>query len=717
MKVLKDLILLVRHAEIEAEKESATTNQVLAQDESVFPQKEEPVHITSDTPLVDDLQEGIWENEDSSETKGPVPRLLPRHPKYDSAGNKFLTVVDVSGFHHIPVVWCSCEERPHSETHEMQLLDLKLYPASYTDINTVFTFEVLNDHRLDNLECKSSSYQYHQKLRRKTSFAFTDYVPNRYAELCRVSRQWRNIKTRKWFGHIDDSKPERGSLALFCPTCPQPGINLPENWREEATKNPYLFTRSVTADGNFKADHLQQRNSADDVWLTDGESFMTNNQRYKRHLDTAIEIKEPPTCNKFRAENNAERAHNGCDVTGVGGHACARHGCFAPGSMVDFQKGERQMNIDWSLCEMLQTTNIDETQKLLHIYDLGCTYLQNLEKRIAANPFLTKPDKLEIIRAIGLFHVHGHQDQCLYRYATNYVPGSGVVDGEILETLWAVLNLVSRSTRTASLAHRTEVLNDHMGDSNFKKMVNIVSSIVSKYRRAVKYAAESSKYFSEITKITPVDAREEWLHTITACEERRQQNIAEMDYMRSTVQTGATLQEIETKLIKEDIETLTPGADGTTAWLVSGLKIEEAQIDLQQHVRRLGKSPTSAQELDLAKKRQRLASRIRAFHNLSGRYLGEATVLQHSQKSDIIIFPDGNISDSDFPDAPPPRSVDIENNKLVFPSVVESSDSVVLSNLKSREFELRQGQANDSLQKDGDNIISALKVLGWGSLA
>lgn len=161
--------------------------------------------------------------------------------------------------------------------------------------------------------------------------------------------------------------------------------------------------------------------------------------------------------------------------------------------MVNFQKGERQMNIDWSLCETLQTTNIDEDQKVMHIYDVGCQYHDNLERRVCENPFLDKSEKIELIRAIGLFHVHGHQDQCLYRFATNYVPGAAIVDGEILETLWAVLNLVSRSTRTATLAHRAEVLDDHMGDLNFKKMINIGESKV--YLRLSSYVTKSTLHY------------------------------------------------------------------------------------------------------------------------------------------------------------------------------------------------------------------------------
>lgn len=51
--------------------------------------------------------------------------------------------------------------------------------------------------------------------------------------------------------------------------------------------------------------------------------------------------------------------------------------------------------------------------------------------------------------------------------------GAGQVDGEIIETLWSTLNDASRCTQTVSLAHRAEILNDHMNDGNWKKLVGI----------------------------------------------------------------------------------------------------------------------------------------------------------------------------------------------------------------------------------------------------
>jgi hypothetical protein len=37
----------------------------------------------------------------------------------------------------------------------------------------------------------------------------------------------------------NESIPD-GSMAIFCPACPQPGINLPEDWKTKYT--PYVIT-------------------------------------------------------------------------------------------------------------------------------------------------------------------------------------------------------------------------------------------------------------------------------------------------------------------------------------------------------------------------------------------------------------------------------------------------------------------------------------------
>lgn len=84
---------------------------------------------------------------------------------------------------------------------------------------------------------------------------------------------------------------------------------------------------------------------------------------------------------------------------------------------------------------------------------------------------------LQIVKGIGLFHVHGHQVMCFARYSPNFITGAGQTDGEIIETLWAALNMIAGSTRTMTAAHRKEVIDDHMNDSNWKKLTRMGSII------------------------------------------------------------------------------------------------------------------------------------------------------------------------------------------------------------------------------------------------
>ena len=63
-------------------------------------------------------------------------------------------------------------------------------------------------------------------------------LQNRYKQLLRVSRQWRDLKNRmeSGLGHqLGPVSIPDGHMAIFCPACPQPGINLPEDWKMRYT--------------------------------------------------------------------------------------------------------------------------------------------------------------------------------------------------------------------------------------------------------------------------------------------------------------------------------------------------------------------------------------------------------------------------------------------------------------------------------------------------
>jgi CxC2 like cysteine cluster associated with KDZ transposases len=94
----------------------------------------------------------------------------------DKEGNPIITVVDRSGVHEIGVSWCSCYEAPK---HDMQLMMAGLFPATFRNPKTAFTFRVLGDFHLDNLECKTTPSQFFSRLRRLTNDEFPNTVPVR----------------------------------------------------------------------------------------------------------------------------------------------------------------------------------------------------------------------------------------------------------------------------------------------------------------------------------------------------------------------------------------------------------------------------------------------------------------------------------------------------------------------------------------------------------
>ncbi|KAG2143570.1 uncharacterized protein EDB93DRAFT_1105234 [Suillus bovinus] len=198
-----------------------------------------------------------------------------------------ITIVDKSGVHSLSISYCQC---PGALSWDMQLFQAGLFPASFTRPKTAFTFSVLDDFLLDNLECGTSAMNYYSKIRRLTSSIFPLMVPDRYRELMRTARKWHQCKLYKWhgFAHKDD-EPKAGDLTLFCPACPQPGINLDlstgTSTRPDNTPS-WLFTRTLVMDGNFKAEHLHPGNPSDEVSLMDGLAFMVGDERYKSQIAT-----------------------------------------------------------------------------------------------------------------------------------------------------------------------------------------------------------------------------------------------------------------------------------------------------------------------------------------------------------------------------------------------------------------------------------------------
>ncbi|KAF8869075.1 hypothetical protein CPB84DRAFT_1694860, partial [Gymnopilus junonius] len=105
-------------------------------------------------PLNDD-DEGNEEEDSLEDLKNSQTNLVLQPSSRDQSGNPFIAIIDVLGVHHLPVVYCICQRAKD----DILFLKMGLFPASFDRIRTVFTFNLLTDFWLSNLECKTSAYQ------------------------------------------------------------------------------------------------------------------------------------------------------------------------------------------------------------------------------------------------------------------------------------------------------------------------------------------------------------------------------------------------------------------------------------------------------------------------------------------------------------------------------------------------------------------------------
>jgi hypothetical protein len=110
---------------------------------------------------------------------------------------------------------------------------------------------------------------------------------------------------------------------------------------------------------------------------------------------------------------------------------------------------------------------------VINIYDIACQWSIHFQKRVEGSPCLEIPQGISLVPAVGKWHLGAHIPECFPKYSLNFVDGIGQIDGEILETLWWPIDKVAGITRAMSKAHRQEVLDDNMYDSNWKKWVGI----------------------------------------------------------------------------------------------------------------------------------------------------------------------------------------------------------------------------------------------------
>ena len=209
------------------------------------------LHRRQQNPDTDDTEYPFHDTEDDddetlvadADDNLPIPEYLgsdvntPEVPTRDAFQNSYVRIVHTNGLHHLAMVSC----RSHgAEFLPRDLIASRLVPASFQNIRTLFSAQLLDFFRLCNLELKALAYSFYHLLRRLTMPMAPAEVADLYNEFRRMTRLWRWMKKLKWAGYGHNGKSTKdvkaGELAIFCAACPLPGVNLPPDWKDDVNK-------------------------------------------------------------------------------------------------------------------------------------------------------------------------------------------------------------------------------------------------------------------------------------------------------------------------------------------------------------------------------------------------------------------------------------------------------------------------------------------------
>jgi Kyakuja-Dileera-Zisupton transposase len=133
------------------------------------------------------------------------------------------------------------------------------------------------------------------------------------------------------------------------------------------------------------------------------------------------------------------------------------------------------MNMDYAICQAAKyrTGSGRNWLHMLLIYDIVCQWIRNFLKRLELCDALEVSQFQDWLVAIGKFHLAVHVKSCFWTHSLNFIEGVGQLAGEMMESCWSPFNPVATMARSMGSAQRKEILNDHMNDANFKKLVGM----------------------------------------------------------------------------------------------------------------------------------------------------------------------------------------------------------------------------------------------------
>ncbi|KAF8222328.1 hypothetical protein L208DRAFT_1323193, partial [Tricholoma matsutake] len=142
-------------------------------------------------------------------------------------------VVDINAIHSVSLAFCDCED---AQQQYVQLLCAQLLPATVLEPKTAAMFNILKSLQMLSFMSKVSAFEFYHSIAHQTDNTGTHPPPIHIFIFSKMVREWQHIQLLKHMGHGHDPSgvkgTQEGECAVLCPACPQPGKNLPPNWKD-----------------------------------------------------------------------------------------------------------------------------------------------------------------------------------------------------------------------------------------------------------------------------------------------------------------------------------------------------------------------------------------------------------------------------------------------------------------------------------------------------
>ncbi|KAJ7036439.1 hypothetical protein C8F04DRAFT_1258005 [Mycena alexandri] len=596
-------------------------------------------------------------------------------------------VIDDHRIHEVALDFCGCET---AQPHDIQLLRACWYPSTGKHPRTAATFKVLKRFDLTALESHCAVHKFYMTIVRESDNTGTVPIRDRYDEFLRMTREWRHLVMLKRAGQGHDpagvEATKAGECALLCPACPQPGKNLPPNWKDTPKSRRLISLRAVPrTDANFRMRRKKVSSEEKDPSLGDGWSFYCEIAPYYSYLAKNWKQKqERSTCVAHDAVDKPDRESRGTASSGIATVDCARHNMKRPNSVGDLQLGERYINMDYIFFIGLAGSELSE---LFVSYDIACQWHKNIWERM-------KTFNQEACKILFSFHL------------TRYV---GMTDGEAPEQGWSTLNPLAGSTAEMGPGNRRDTINHAFNDMNHKKILGLGKAMLAKLVDCVPELIGASTELEELERslreLGAGATLTQWRAEVEAWERdasspnpfaRKGQRKTVVDVRRQMAEEvqnemehamdGVNQEERGDREEDDDQEELASEEMHTTEWIGMGLQLEELQRILGFDVGNIGNHPTAEQQTNLTERGNKLRRKLLTWMDAQALFIPHVAVLRAEEDRARKRISATQVQ----------PGVQVQHMALWLPSAI--ADRVPCDKeLYEYEFWLREAQAHEAL--------------------